>query len=68
MNYHACLWLATLVLGASLSGCAKEPEPAAPAAAAQNESTPAPGETIANEAGTTTYFGSGEEQSQPANN
>ena len=69
MNHHASLWLATIVLGFGLSGCAKEPEPAtATTETAKTESTPTPGESIANEGGTTTYYGADEEQTQPANN
>lgn len=68
MNYHASALLATIVLGFGLSGCAKEPEPAATAETAETDATPTPGESIASEGGTTTYYGGNEEQTQPANN
>ncbi len=67
MKFHAPLWLATLVIGACLGGCAKEPEPA-DTEAAKTEAAPKPGEITANAGGTTTYYGSAEDHTQPANN
>jgi hypothetical protein len=62
MKHSAIAFLAALVLGIGAAGCSKE-QNEAETANAPNETTAA-NETAANESGTTTYYGSPEEQAQ----
>jgi hypothetical protein len=68
MKMNAQLILAALIAGICLSGCNKQSEEAESAANTQATAPAAGNETAANASGTTTYFGTEEEQTQPAQN
>jgi uncharacterized lipoprotein YbaY len=64
MKHHGYTLIAALFAVVTLVACSKEPTNEAPAQA----TAPAANETAANASGTTTYYGSADEQAQAKDN